>query len=46
VIEQVNQQPVRSLADLRTAVEHAGKDPLLLLMNHRGNSFFVTIRPR
>lgn len=46
VIEQVNQQPVRSLADLRTAVERSGKDPLLLLVNHRGTTIFVTIRAR
>jgi Do/DeqQ family serine protease len=46
VIEQVNQQPVRSIADLRNAVERAGKDPLLLLVNHRGTTIFVTIRPR
>jgi serine protease Do len=46
VIEQVNQQPVRSVADLRTAVERVGKDPLLLLVNHRGTTIFVTIRPR
>ena len=46
VIEQVNQQPVRSVADLRSAMERSGKDPLLLLVNHRGTSFFVTIRPR
>lgn len=46
VIEQVNQQPVRSVADLRAAVERSGKDPLLLLVNHRGTPIFVTIRPR
>jgi serine protease Do len=46
VIEQVNQQPVRSIADLRNAVERAGKDPLLLLVNHRDTTIFVTIRPR
>ena len=46
VIEQVNQQPVRSVADLRAAVERSGKDPLLLLVNHRGTTIFVTIRPR
>ena len=45
VIEQVNQQPLRSIGDLRTAVERAGKDPLLLLVNHRGATIFVTIRP-
>ncbi|HKY29720.1 MAG TPA: DegQ family serine endoprotease [Pyrinomonadaceae bacterium] len=46
VIEQVNQQPVRSVADLRSAIERSGKNPLLLLVNHRGATFFVTIRPR
>ena len=46
VIEQVNQQPVRSVADLRSAIERSGKDPMLLLVNHRGTTIFVTIRPR
>ena len=46
VIEQVNQQPVRSVADLREAVERSGKNPLLLLVNHRGTTIFVTIRAR
>ena len=46
VIEQVNQQPVRSVADLRGTVERSGKDPLLLLVNHRGTTIFVTMRPR
>ncbi len=46
VIEQVNQQSVRSVADLRAAVERSGKDPLLLLVNHRGTTIFVTIRSR
>jgi serine protease Do len=46
VIEQVNQQPVRAVADLRGAVERAGKDPLLLLVNHRGTTTFITIRSR
>ena len=46
VIEQVNQQSVQSVTDLRAAVERAGKDPLLLLVNHRGTTVFVTIRPR
>jgi len=46
VIEQVNQQAVRSVAELRAVVERAGKNPLLLLVNHRGTTIFVTIRPR
>lgn len=46
VIEQVNQQPVSSVNDLAAAAERSGKDPLLLLVNHRGATIFVTIRPR
>jgi Do/DeqQ family serine protease len=46
VIEQVNQQPIRSVADFRALVERSAKDPLLLLVNHRGTTIFVTIRPR
>ncbi len=46
VIEQANQQPIRSVADLMAAVERSGRNPLLLLVNHRGTTIFVTIRPR
>jgi Do/DeqQ family serine protease len=46
VIEQVNQQPVRSVADLRAAIERSGDKPLLLLVNHRGRTVFVTIKLR
>lgn len=46
VIEQVNQQSLRSVADLRSAVERSGDKPVLLLVNHRGRSLFVTLRPR
>ena len=46
VIEQINQQPVGSVADLRSAIDRGGKNPLLLLVNHRGTTIFVTIRPR
>lgn len=45
VIEQVNQQPIRSVADLTAAVQRAGKTPLLLLVNHRGTTMFVSLRP-
>jgi Do/DeqQ family serine protease len=46
VIEQVNRQPVRSVADLRAAVGRSGNRPVLLLINRQGNTFFVTVRPR
>jgi serine protease Do len=46
VIEQANQQTLRSIADLRAAIERSGNKPVLLLVNHRGTSLFVTVRPR
>ena len=46
VIEQVNQQPVRTVAELRDSVQRSGTAPLLLLVNHRGTTVFVTVKPR
>jgi Do/DeqQ family serine protease len=46
VIEQVNRQPVRSASDVASALQRAGSRPVLLLVNHRGTSLFVTVRPR
>ena len=46
VIEQVNQQPVRSAADLRTALQRSGTRPALLLVNRHGTTIFVTVKPR
>jgi Do/DeqQ family serine protease len=46
VIEQVNQQAVRTVAELRDAVQRPGRAPILLLVNHRGTTIFLTIKPR
>jgi Do/DeqQ family serine protease len=46
VIEEVNRQPVRSVADLQPAIQRSGSKPSLLLINRGGNSLFVTVRPR
>ena len=46
VISQVNRQPVHTLAELQAALDQADKRPALLLVNRRGNSFFLTFRPR
>lgn len=46
VIEQVNQQPVRTVAELRDAVQRSGDTPMLLLVNHRGTTIFVTMKRR
>lgn len=46
VIEQINQQPINSLAQVKAAVESSGNRPVLLLVNHHGATIFVTARPR
>jgi Do/DeqQ family serine protease len=46
VIQEVNRQPVRSADDLRAAVEKSGTKPVLLLINSRGETRFVALRPR
>ncbi|HLL16448.1 MAG TPA: DegQ family serine endoprotease [Pyrinomonadaceae bacterium] len=46
VIVQANRQPIRSGADLAAAVGRTGTRPVLLLVNRRGNTIFLTVRPR
>ncbi|MFN2452659.1 MAG: DegQ family serine endoprotease [Pyrinomonadaceae bacterium] len=46
VIVQVNQQPVRSVAELKAAIDRAGSRPALLLINRRGTTVFVPVTPR
>ena len=46
VIEEVNRQPVRSVADLQSAIQRSGSKPSLLFINRGGNSLFLTVRPR
>ena len=47
VIEKVNQQPVTSAEELRSALDAAGKDkPSLLLVNRRGSKGFFTLSGR
>jgi len=45
VIDQINRQPVRSMDDLKSALARAGSQPLLLLINRRGSSAYMTLRP-
>ena len=45
VIEEVNQQPVQSIDDLRAALKQSPDRPVLLLINRQGTSQFVTVRP-
>ena len=46
VIQEVNRQPVKSAEDLRAAIEKNGGKPALLLLNRRGQTAFVAVRPR
>ncbi|MDQ3816696.1 MAG: Do family serine endopeptidase, partial [Acidobacteriota bacterium] len=46
VIEEVNRQPVRSASDIQAALARTGTRPALLLVNHEGQSLFLTVRPR
>ncbi len=46
VIQEVNRQPVRSPADLKSALDKSDDRPALLLINRGGQTVFVTVRPR
>ncbi|HMB26454.1 MAG TPA: PDZ domain-containing protein, partial [Blastocatellia bacterium] len=46
VIEQINRQEVRSAEDLKSALSRAGSQPLLLLIQRRGATAYMTLRPR
>jgi serine protease Do len=44
VIEQVNRQPVSSIADYQRLVEQAGKQTMVLLVNRGGNTTFLVVQ--
>ncbi len=46
VILSANQQKTRATADLQNAIQRAGDRPLLLLINRRGQTLFITVRAR
>jgi Do/DeqQ family serine protease len=46
VIQEVNRQPIKSVEDLRAAIEKNGAKPALLLVNRRGDTIYVPVRPR
>lgn len=43
VIQQVNHQPVRSVDELRSALQKSGGRPALLLINRKGQTIFVAV---
>ena len=46
VIVEINRQSVRSVADVTAALGRSGTRPALLLVNRRGDTIFLTVRPR
>ena len=46
VIQEVNRQAVHSADDLRTAIAKNGDKPALLLINRRGQTTYIAVRPR
>jgi Do/DeqQ family serine protease len=44
VIVEVNRKPVRSTSDLSVALAQAGSEPVLILINRRGQTLFTTAR--
>ncbi len=46
VIQEVNRQPIKSVDDLRSAIDKNGAKPALLLINRRGDTIYLAVRPR
>ena len=46
LIQEVNRQPVRTVEELRGALERTGTRPALLLVTNEGGSGYVTVRLR
>jgi serine protease Do len=46
VIQEVNRQAIRSAGDLRAAIEKNGSKPALVLINRRGETIYLTVKPR
>jgi len=45
VILEINRKPVNSVGDVKSALSSAGDKPLLLLVSHRGQTRYLTIKP-
>jgi serine protease Do len=45
VIQEVNRQPVRTVADFNTAAQRSATRPALVLVNRRGNALYLTMKP-
>jgi len=45
VLLEINRKPVNSVADVKSALDGSGDRPILLLINRRGQTSYLTIRP-
>ena len=46
VIQEINHKPINSVSDYRQAMAAAGKQPVLLLVNHGGATRYSVIEPQ
>jgi serine protease Do len=46
VIMEVNRKPVTSVAEFRSLASAAGKQAIVLLVNHNGNVAYIVVEPR
>jgi serine protease Do len=44
VILEINKQPVNSISDVQAALDKSSGRPVLLLINRRGQTIFLTVR--
>jgi len=45
VILEINRQPVSSVDEVQSALDRSGDRPILLLINRRGQTIYLTVRP-
>jgi len=45
VILAINKKPVNSVADVQSALEASGNNPILLLISRRGSTIYLTVKP-
>ena len=46
VIQEVNRQSVKSVDELKAALDHNGDKPSLVLVGRKGTTLYLTLRPR
>jgi serine protease Do len=45
VIQEINHKPISNVSEYRQAMAGAGKEPVLLLVNHGGRTLFTVVEP-